>query len=310
MSVCRIIPTPMYKEPHSVYKWTVIDLQKQNEALLMKNLHKFFNKLDIPWVHLVWEKHYRNGKLPGTQRKGSFWWRNNLKILEKYKELTVVQVQNGQSCLLWEDNWIDGSVRAAKLKYPELFSFAKTNNIPISNALVNNLSNHLFHLPLSTMAFSQLQALRGYLEDLNVNEENDLWGYTWGSNIFLATKIYRRLIGQHQVHPVFRWLWKTICQPKHKIFFWLLLKDRLSTRNILRRKNMHLETYNCELCQLATEETLHHLFLECPFARSCWGILNLDIQPQSSFPEVILYFRDQLNSEFFLNAVILMCWTI
>ena len=73
---------------------------------------------------------------------------------------------------------------------------------------------------------------------------------------------------------------------------------------------MHLETYNCELCQLATEETLHHLFLECPFARSCWGILNLDIQPQSSFPEVILYFRDQLNSEFFLNAVILMCWTI
>jgi hypothetical protein len=31
----------------------IIDLQKQNEALLMKNLHKFFNKLDIPWVHLV-----------------------------------------------------------------------------------------------------------------------------------------------------------------------------------------------------------------------------------------------------------------
>jgi hypothetical protein len=33
----------------------IIDLQKKNEALLMKNLHKFFNKLDIPWVHLVWE---------------------------------------------------------------------------------------------------------------------------------------------------------------------------------------------------------------------------------------------------------------
>jgi hypothetical protein len=40
-------------------------------------------------------KHYRNGKQPGTQRKGSFWWRNNMKILEKYRELTVVQVQNG-----------------------------------------------------------------------------------------------------------------------------------------------------------------------------------------------------------------------
>jgi hypothetical protein len=57
-----------------------------------------------------------------------------------------------------------------------------------------------------------------------------------------------------------------------KFFFWLLLKDsRLSTRNLLKRKKMQVQSYNCELCQLATEETLNHLFLECPFARSCWN---------------------------------------
>jgi hypothetical protein len=28
----------------------VINLIAQNEALLMKNLHKFFNKEDLPWV--------------------------------------------------------------------------------------------------------------------------------------------------------------------------------------------------------------------------------------------------------------------
>ena len=31
----------------------VINLTTQNEALLLKNLHKFFNRLDIPWVHLI-----------------------------------------------------------------------------------------------------------------------------------------------------------------------------------------------------------------------------------------------------------------
>jgi hypothetical protein len=30
-----------------------LDLKSQNEALLLKNLLKFFNKVDIPWVHLV-----------------------------------------------------------------------------------------------------------------------------------------------------------------------------------------------------------------------------------------------------------------
>jgi len=63
----------------------VIDIEKQNKALLMKNLHKFFNKEDIPWVQIVWEKHYPNGKLPGVSKKGSFLWRDNQKNLQHYK---------------------------------------------------------------------------------------------------------------------------------------------------------------------------------------------------------------------------------
>jgi len=41
----------------------VLDLKTQNEALLLKQLHKFFNRANIPWVHLVWAKHYPDGKL-------------------------------------------------------------------------------------------------------------------------------------------------------------------------------------------------------------------------------------------------------
>jgi hypothetical protein len=50
----------------------VHDLKKQNEALLIKNWDKFLNRKDIPWVDLIWEKHYSNGKLPGHTKKGSF----------------------------------------------------------------------------------------------------------------------------------------------------------------------------------------------------------------------------------------------
>lgn len=52
----------------------VLNLRPQNEALLLKYLDKFFNRKDIPWVHLVWEKHYKNGKLPNHIKRGSFWW--------------------------------------------------------------------------------------------------------------------------------------------------------------------------------------------------------------------------------------------
>ena len=31
----------------------VLNLKTQNEAMLLKNLHKFFNKVDTPWVQLI-----------------------------------------------------------------------------------------------------------------------------------------------------------------------------------------------------------------------------------------------------------------
>jgi hypothetical protein len=52
-----------------------------------------------------------------------------------------------------------------------------------------------------------------------------------------------------------------------KVFRWLLLKDRLSTRNIPRRKHMNLDSYNYELRALGVEESTEHLFLHCPFAQ-------------------------------------------
>jgi len=53
---------PMVTKPKEHGGLGVLDLKSHNEALQLKNLHKFFNKVDIPWVHLVREKYYSNGK--------------------------------------------------------------------------------------------------------------------------------------------------------------------------------------------------------------------------------------------------------
>ena len=36
----------------------VLNLKVQNDALLLKLLHKFYNHLDIPWVSLIWKTYY------------------------------------------------------------------------------------------------------------------------------------------------------------------------------------------------------------------------------------------------------------
>lgn len=46
----------------------IINLRAQNQALQLKHLDKLINKKDIPWVKLVWNTYYTNGKLPQTAR--------------------------------------------------------------------------------------------------------------------------------------------------------------------------------------------------------------------------------------------------
>src|SRR4051812_30936771 len=50
----------------------VRNLEIQNDALLLKYMDKFMNKVDIPWVYLLWHTHYQ-GKVPHASPKvGSF----------------------------------------------------------------------------------------------------------------------------------------------------------------------------------------------------------------------------------------------
>jgi hypothetical protein len=81
----------------------VINLRIQNEALLVKNLHKLFNKGDLPWVKLIWSQYYLNGKVPGIVTKGGFWWRGIVKLVNKYKGIAQDELGSRDSILFWSD---------------------------------------------------------------------------------------------------------------------------------------------------------------------------------------------------------------
>ena len=117
-----------------------------------------------------------------------------------------------------------------------------------------------FHRPLSQQAFTQFNILQDQLHGLTLTDDSDKWTYTWASPNYSAMKMYKHLFAKNGAHFIFRQLWKSNCRLSHKIFFWMLLDDRVSTRNMLHRKNMYLLDYNCALCLDRTQETLIHLF--------------------------------------------------
>jgi hypothetical protein len=65
----------------------VKDLYIQNDALLLKHLVKFYNKAEVSWVQLIWDTYYQH-KVPHlTPGKGSFWWKDILKLSEQFQSI-------------------------------------------------------------------------------------------------------------------------------------------------------------------------------------------------------------------------------
>lgn len=193
----------------------VINIKTQNEALLIKHLHKFFNKEDILWVSLVWEKYYNSGKLPGNSKKDPL-VEDIVKLLGKFKGMAKVEIGDGESCLLWDDLW---SSEPLSQKYPQLHSFAKDKQLRFATGRSQIPLHSLFHLPLSQQAHEQLNQMQELLEQTMQREELDRWIYIWGSDQFSIKRAYRQLSGHQVIHPAFRWLWASSCQNKHKVFF-------------------------------------------------------------------------------------------
>jgi hypothetical protein len=85
------------------------------------------------------------------------------------------------------------------------------------------------------------------------------------SLFYKLAKAYCHLIEHSDAHPVFKWIWKTSCQQKHKVFFWRLLNDRMSTTGLLKGINMDLSSFDSVLCSLSHEGSLEHIFLAISF---------------------------------------------
>jgi hypothetical protein len=90
----------------------------------------------------------------------------------------------------------------------------------------------------------------------------------------------------------------------------LWLKNRLNTRDMLRRRNMKLDSYSCENCLWQREEILYHLFLICNFAKACWNSIGITPPRISNPEEASANFNHQLNVPFYMEIIILMTWSI
>lgn len=193
----------------------------------------------------------------------------NLKvILDIYAKSTGLEVNFSKSSLvpINVEPQNTSTLGVLQLTFPQLFSFVQNKKISVKIFL----SQDAHRMPLSIIAADQLVELVTLVQGLDGDGTLiDQWSYIRGNGDYISRKAYLQLRGSVPISPVYKWMWKSCSRGTNKFTFWLLLRNRLNTRNILRRKRRILDDYSCPLCASNSEETMVHLFFTCRFSTWC-----------------------------------------
>jgi hypothetical protein len=100
-------------------------------------------------------------------------------------------------------------------------------------------------------------------------------------------KVYRAITKPHAAPAPYKWIWKSCCLPKQKFFFWLLLQDRLNTKELVRRKNFYVKSKYCVSCDEQVEESMIHLFFSCDYSQKFWWKIGEEWNVDLNFIEMI-----------------------
>jgi hypothetical protein len=213
----------------------VINLTVQNDALLLKHLDKFYRKENVQWVKLVWDKYYENSVPHLAREKGSFWWKHILRLNVFYSGVAICDAAKGDTIGFWDD-LIDGSIHS--LVFPNLMHLAKDLNISLFQLRQSHDLLGCFRITMSRPAYNEFLLLQDKLANLpQINpDDKDSWSLIWGVHSYSSKIFYQHQFKELQPERVMLWIWDSKFIPKIKFFSWLLLNDRLNTRNIFKRR--------------------------------------------------------------------------
>jgi hypothetical protein len=177
----------------------------------------------------------------------------------------------GEKVLFWVDPWIHG--HSVSTLAPALLKLV-WHGLRKSRSVHQGMSNNRWLLDivgtLTVDAVVQFLQLWTQVQSITL-APNELDSFSWkfsASGSYSTRETYLACFAGRTALPAAREVWCSFAPLKHKFFGWLAIQDRCWTSDRLARRGLPNHG-TCPLCELV-DESIDHLLLQCPYARSVW----------------------------------------
>lgn len=241
-----------------------------NEAATLFQLWRIINKSESLWIHWLYSYELKRKGFwtMDTPANSSWSWRKILNC--RLKALNFIRYSPGSSSgfLLWHDPWLNH--KPLLHQYDRSFIDALDSQ---SFALLNSIQWE-GNWQLEDSNSPLLREFRAQCYNISPHGFDRIIWDTGGNQVSISS-IYDSL-RNHNTGPA--WLpfvWGKFKIPKYSFTAWLIMKERLLTKDRMQVFNMNISRV-CLLCGVASE-THQHLFCDCSFSRTLLNASPLQI---------------------------------
>lgn len=194
------------------------DLQVHNMALLLPWCWRAYNNPTCLWSVTIttirWTGIYATGPSLWSV-SGSFFWKKLLALTPTFNCSVLWIIGDGKAISYWFDSW-NGTPLASMLQErqrPINPKISLCDAYPIRANLHEDL---------------------GVPGDISFNQSADRMEWKWNNTwVYSARSIYRVMIRVGMIKPLHEYTWKLAIPPTVRIFIYLLLKQKILTKDVM-----------------------------------------------------------------------------
>jgi hypothetical protein len=284
----------------------VRDLRLQNTCLLLKLVHRAHDASSSAWSR--WLEMEFGGLLEAPDSTDDGVHLASLRrLLPDYRLLTTVELGDGRTTAFWHDCWSAAGVLAET--YPALYSHARRPEASVRSVLGQSLQ--LAFVPrLTTTASVEFDALSDLVADVTLSDCADVRRCPWedAAQKLSSSALYKTVVATGAVCDYYKFVWENCAPPKVKFFGWLLVQNRIQTKENLLKKHC-LDDDVCEVCGSGTESAAH-LIAGCSFSSGFWQRMGIALEEDDVANLWCVRPPAHLPSAHFNAFMLLCCWRL
>ncbi|KAH1205464.1 putative ribonuclease H protein [Glycine max] len=216
------------------------------------------------------------------------WWKDLKNVFQPHHRNCISnnlkwKLGDGNTIKFWKDKWREEDDLSLQEKYPTLFQVSTQQNQNINSMGILSGSNWEWKIQWRRHFFDhEIDTLAAFMTDIEGIQIQPLTRdfLSWGADPagYYSTKSVYNLLkaeaSSNSEDSNYKTIWKLQIPPRASAFSWRIFKNRLPTRDNLRRRHVELPSYNCPLCD-QEEEIVGHIMYSC--RKNCvlwWQILR------------------------------------